>query len=181
MASPASVLSFEDVQRSATSCVARGTLEDSDLDDLIQEGLITLMRVESRYRRVSPPQLQRLARRAVANRMTDVSRRARRRARWEAPFDIDGLRTLADRRVSPPSGTCTPGPLQNTILAELQSAVDTAIQGLSGRLGEVYLALYEDGLSQRQAALALGVSQPRIAHLHKRLRETLAPVLIVHW
>jgi RNA polymerase sigma factor (sigma-70 family) len=181
MASPASTLSHMDLRHSALSCVAGSALSTSDVDDLIQEAWITVIRVESRYPDTSPSQRKRIARRAVTNRLRDASRLARRRAAREETTDHERLGLLADRASPFSFPSQLPSPLHYIISAELRNEVARALQNIPARLRDVYRTLYEEGMSQKEAAGVLGISQPRVAQLHRRLRDELAPLLVAHW
>jgi DNA-directed RNA polymerase specialized sigma subunit len=58
-------------------------------------------------------------------------------------------------------------------------AVATWVRGLSSRLQALYNLVYVHGCTQREVATTIGVSQPRVAQLHRQLLE-LGRVELAH-
>lgn len=140
-----------DIVRAARIGVARDrSLSDEAAEECAQAARLALARVAHRADEVGAFYL----RRVIQNAVRDAARRERRTYRRGCPLD------KASANVAVDVGTED----QDAI-----SGVAAWAVRLPGRLQQIYELLYLRGWSQRAAAGAMGLSQPRIAQLHGEL------------
>lgn len=138
-----------DIRRSAAKSAGLGV----EAADLAQETRLHLLRVLRKRRLPSTA----YTRRVISNSV----RKARRRE--VSQRDRMELFTLSQEHEE---RSCTPADDGDFLARE---AVAHWINDLPGRMREIYDLVYRRELTQRAAALAMGLSQPRIAKLHKQL------------
>jgi RNA polymerase sigma factor (sigma-70 family) len=135
---------------------ARHAPRRSDLQDLQQVGRITVYQAALRYCPSRGLPFAHYAKRAIKNNVVKQAARLQRQRRCETPlYEVGGdLESHAAALLSDDEG----------IVALSQWLAD---------LGEPHATtcrlLYAECLSQREAASQLGISQPRVAQLHRSL------------
>lgn len=68
----------------------------------------------------------------------------------------------------PATGSTQTGPSDDVFVRD---AVRKWVASLPPRMQRVYALLYVEGVSQREAAVRLGLTQPRISQIHQELLE----------
>jgi RNA polymerase sigma factor (sigma-70 family) len=131
-------------------------LKTSDKDDLAQEARL---RVSQTFQRKAEKGLSYFKRTAV-NAMLDVY--SREKSNKSEILGLDETNnTISDSTDA-------------TVVADaisLRVSIQKWINQLPLRLQQVYQLLYVEDYTQREAAVKLGISQPRIAFLHDQLKE----------
>jgi DNA-directed RNA polymerase specialized sigma24 family protein len=141
-----------DIVRAAKAAACRFQGCAADVDDFAQVARTRLLRVTRRHGVKPAGYLRRVIARSIRKaRLREASGLGAQSART-TPL-VDDIPIAA-----PPVGDMG-----------TDTAVRGWVHGLSNRLGQLYQLLYVRGLSQRDAALALDVSQPRVAQLHRTL------------
>ncbi len=175
-----------DIKRSATTNARIANLMDGEEDDLAQETRIKLLGL-CRGRKITVPNYVRTA---IKNSML------RARSRIRGKFDRGGHRSpepvrgcLPDGGVDPitgmqaeASGDCESEYGQREMACPvvsdglLSTAEPLELMGVRRWVGQlpehmrwIYSCIYVHGLSQREAARLLGLSQPRVAELNRLL------------
>jgi RNA polymerase sigma-70 factor (ECF subfamily) len=151
-----------------------------DPSDVVQETLAEADRKLGRYLKDRPLPFYPWLRRLAAERLSKLHRRhlgaSSRSACREAPgiFDMsdDSALRLADRLAA--SGT---SPSEHLAREELRGQVRETLAGLSAKDREVLVLRYLEGLSTRQTAAALGVSEGAAKVRHLRALQRLRAVL----
>ncbi|MHB8656058.1 MAG: sigma-70 family RNA polymerase sigma factor [Terriglobia bacterium] len=143
-----------DIRRAAQSAARTAGLDPSDSDDLAQYARVRLL--DLLRTRGCPPEPY--ARRVIAN----AVRTARR------PHIREGMQSVATNGKVKSDPTVTKRP-PTDLFVEL--AVKEFVQRLPEKLRLIYELVFEKGCTQREAALELKVTQPRIAQLEAELRE----------
>lgn len=140
-----------DIQRAARAGATRLGSALDDADDMAQEARLHVIGAVRRTGGDSPHYIRRVIRNAVVSCLRRESRAITTRSKrgCELNANLEAPPTELD------SGRA--------------SAVIAWAAGLPHRLRDIYELLYEQGLTQREAAVALGVSQPRVAQLHRAL------------
>ena len=141
-----------DIRRAARhgAKLMQGDLDDAD--DLAQLARMRVFRAVRNRRTTSRNYL----RRVIKNAVTSGVRRARRSISTRSPR---GQRLNGSIPVPPPD------------VEDVRALVAAWIARLPRRLRVTFSLLYENELTQQEAATVLGVSQPRIAQLHRSLLE----------
>jgi RNA polymerase sigma factor (sigma-70 family) len=142
----------DDIHRAAAHGARLMGGDADDAEDLAQEARLRLMRATS----VTPGAPIGYLRHVVKNSVLSGLRRERRAITTSSPRG----QALDVRMETPSSGT------DDRILV-----VAKWVEALPGRLRLIYDLLYEQGLTQRQTGGILGISQPRVAQLHRVLLE----------
>jgi RNA polymerase sigma factor (sigma-70 family) len=126
-------------------------------DDLKQEARLSILRAARRYEG-APEQLMRTV---LGHSISKAAARESRRNRREV--EIDSSRDVADTHQS------------RFLVTEysLVKRVTEALTELPAQLKRIFELLYQEGLTQREAAIRMKVSQPRVAKLHTQLRDEL--------
>jgi RNA polymerase sigma factor (sigma-70 family) len=137
-----------DVRRAARAR-SSGLSTDADVDDLAQEARLRLVLVARRRADMPVPYL----RTVVANAVRAASRRYRQRAKVEE---------LSEELAAP---------CEEPRDRRAGEVVARWVEQLPSSLQAVYQALYRDDRAQRETATMLGISQPRVAQLHRALLE----------
>jgi RNA polymerase sigma factor (sigma-70 family) len=140
------LFTWDDDVRKASRAAARricGTREDAE--DFAQEVRIRLFPLVGKPQAAAP----RYIRKVVANAIKTATER----------IDTTTFEEITEETEQ------IPGAPTDTRISEVTAWIDT----LPFRLRTVYQHLYVDGLTQREAATVMGVTQPRIAQLHARL------------
>ena len=131
-------------------------LKTSDKDDLAQEARLRLFQTFQRRPEKDLPYFKRTA----VNAMLDVysSEKSNQLESWELDETSGIISDFTDAA---------------TVTDELSMRVSVQnwIIQLPIRLQQVYKLLYIEDYTQREAAAKLGISQPRVAHLHEQLKE----------
>lgn len=138
----------QDIERAAARW-AGGLAAVMDARDLAQEARLRLLVVTRAQPTVAVPYL----RKVVKNASLAAA------LRYRARFDQD------------PLTEDLPAPMVEADDFYVIEAVSQWVDGLPRRLQAIYRALYREGRTQREAASILGVSQPRVAQLHRALLE----------
>ena len=120
------------------------------VDDLAQEARVRLLLLE-RSRRVHGDAY---VKKTIINAIWNAARGERRHVAQE--LNMDGVASESRHDIRDPF---------------VRAKVSHWLKRLSPGLRRVYQYIYVDGLDQRSAAAVAGVSQPRIAALHRRLLE----------
>ena len=125
----------------------------SDTDDLRQAGRVAVYWSALRYKASVGVPFSHYAKRAIKNRITREAARLVGRRRSEVPLDeVPG---------DQPAVMPVPDPRLELVREWTRN--------LPHPHAAVYRLLYVEGLSQRSAAVELGVSQPRVSQMHKSL------------
>lgn len=143
---------------------ARARLYSFDLPldygaDLEQEGRLSLVLAARRYHEPT----EQLMRTVLANSVLKASARESRRCR--RTVEIEAAETVADESQHESSD---PGLVRRT---------KRAIVTLPAPLKQLFGLLYVEGISQREAASRLRLSQPRVSKLHAQLKQRLKAIL----
>ncbi|HEY1694669.1 MAG TPA: sigma-70 family RNA polymerase sigma factor [Polyangiaceae bacterium] len=150
-----------DVVRASRAMARRvGGTRRGDDGDFAQEARTRLL-IAFRARGTMP---KGYGRRIVRNAVVSAVRRVLRGQRFEAnDIDVDSVEEAAE----------------NDGWAHATSrTVASLIANLPERMRRVYDLLYEQDLSQREAAARLSLTQPRVAQLHRELLEHARALLI---
>jgi RNA polymerase sigma-70 factor (ECF subfamily) len=153
------------IRRAGRPGRSRPTTGTEDVDDLVQEVFMRAFRSLSRgqYDGLRPlgPYLHGI----ITNMLVDRARRGRR----EIPTDFGPNRegeTMEDREI----GGCHSDP-------SFLRSVDVFLASASTDLRAVYAERFVAGRSQRDAAVALGVTRQRLRTLEQRLKQGLRRML----
>ncbi|NUP56534.1 MAG: sigma-70 family RNA polymerase sigma factor [Gemmatimonadaceae bacterium] len=142
----------EDIVRAARTFVARDrSLSDEAAEECAQAARLALARVAHRADEVGAFYL----RRVIQNAVRDAARRERRIYGRSSPLDKASINVAAE--------------VSDELPEDAVSRVAEWAAKLPGRLKQIYDLLYLRGWTQRAAAAEMGVSQPRIAQLHREL------------
>ena len=154
-----------DIERAATAGARLLPGHAVQADDLAQMARCRVLRL-LRKRGITSP---RYVRRVIKNAILDGVRRERRRP------DADPRNCLEVTDIAETAAVDEP-----VAGDDLADRVSGWIGTLPARLIQVFMLLYVRGLTQRDAALVMGISQPRVARLHavilQRGRRELMPV-----
>jgi RNA polymerase sigma factor (sigma-70 family) len=136
-------------------CIASAhAARTSDVDDLIQVGRISLYRAALKFNPLADVPFANYAKRVIKHAILKEAARIARQRAFETSLD----------------GISDDGEANQTGLVDRNSQADL-VRRWCQELGEphatIYRLLYSEGVRQRRAAEELGVSQPRIAQLHK--------------
>lgn len=126
-------------------------LDDERAEELAQEARARVIRLARHGR----PRDEAYVRTVIANAVRKAARREARCLTHLQPddhVDKDVSRNVDDEIPSPTT-----------------EAVRRWVRGLSARFQAVYKLLYVDGHTQRETATIIGVTQPRVAQLHRDL------------
>jgi RNA polymerase sigma factor (sigma-70 family) len=142
----------DDIGRAARSASARWGLGPMRADDLAQEARLRVLRVIRRGGPTEEPYL----RSVIAD---AVRKAARKEARAMALLSTDNAGTDQETDAPDPSPGIDP------------SAVDVArwLRSLPRKLQALFDLIYARDITQRDISLSLGISQPRVAQLHRQL------------
>lgn len=123
----------------------------SDRDDVAQHARLALLKAAATHDPTCGTPFSHYAGVAIRNAAKDFARGTkRRRARWRDDHEL--VEPLSS---SPP------------VVDHL--AISEWLSGLPATLRRVHEAMYQLGHTQREAACFLGISQPRVAVLHRKL------------
>ena len=151
-------------ERSALSQAYRFNLQHDELllEDLVQIGVCALMRGMAKFDPDLGVPFEHYAKVLITNAIkTELHTVTRREA-------LD--RTLSESAAGAAlRGDPPPRPDDEAAVTEVRQRVRAWLLELPPRLQEVFRLLYEEGLTQREAAWRLGVSQPRVAAVHRQL------------
>lgn len=140
-----------DIRRAAARAATRKGTAPESAQDFAQDASLRLLLVARRTGDTSVPYL----RRVIQNEIRDSVRRERR-----------AITTVSERGGELPEEVEAP---DITPQVERRRAVGAWVASLPSRLGRLYEMLYDHGMTQREAAVRLGLSQPRVAQLHREL------------
>lgn len=155
----------EGIRKRAEAVAYKASVDPQDIaDDLEQAALIAFWRATKSFDPSRGVPFQHYAQRAIRQAMISQLRRLK-------------LPTVAGRAVSIDDPDLDPSFLEDENdspeaeleRAEIRDHVRRWIAAGPPRQREVYSLVYETGLTQRDAAKQMGVSQPRITQLHKSL------------
>ena len=142
-----------DIRRAARSAAMRFQLDESYADDFAQEARIRLFNVVRRQPSLPETYLRSVISNAIQTAVTAT----------RLPYEHDSIDKVTNE----------PEMATQTLTAESDAlkiaGVAAFIRTLPTNLRTVYALLYEQGHTQREAALQLGVAQPRVAQLHREL------------
>lgn len=142
----------EDIVRAARTFVARDrSLSDEAAEECAQAARLALARIAHRADEVGAFYL----RRVIQNAVRDAARRERRIYGRSSPLDKTSINVAAE--------------VGDEGRDDAIARVGEWAVNLPGRLKQIYDLLYLRGWSQRATAAAMGVSQPRVAQLHREL------------
>jgi RNA polymerase sigma-70 factor (ECF subfamily) len=143
----------------------------SDADDLAQEVFLTAFRSIGSFRRGSSFYTW-LYRIAVNLSLTFLKKRSREKDRTEFREDLAG---------GGPGGDSAFSPEGRSVLSELGSRIDEAVEALPGHFRSSFVLVAGQGLSHSEAAKVLGCSENTVSwRMHKArklLRARLEPYL----
>src|SRR5262245_33950930 len=139
----------------------------SDLDDLMQAGRIALFRAAEKYDPSREIPFNHYANRAIRNAAVKEARRLTGQRELEE-VDLEALHAVATRS--------TP----NEARHEQEESFGDWVAQLPDRLALTFRLLYEERLSQREAARIARVSQPYVAKLNKALLDHARTTLIAN-
>lgn len=149
-----------DIKRAAR---AAGNGGGGDEEDLAQQARVRLFMASRAFPNAPAPYIRAVIANAMRSALRNEFRRFSTRSSFAEELD-DGLPAPADEPVDERAGV-----------------VSAWAARLPIRLREVYRHLYTEERSQREVARLMGVSQPRVAQLHRQLielgREELAHLL----
>jgi len=120
-------------------------------DDIAQAGRLAVLRAVKAFDPERGLSFNHYASRAVSNETLKAAQRLQACRQGECPLEL-----APEAEVESPSFDC-------------RDCISRWLSTLPAILMNVFEALYNQGLSQREAALRLGVSQPRICQLHQML------------
>jgi len=143
---------LERLARRKTNCLATA-------DDLMQAGRAALLRADRSFKTGRRASFETYASVAIKNAMKRELRRVR------------GNKTLREKLTSSDTSLTTQA-CPNTLIRVptlVTTALNQWVASLPRFLAEIFEAIYELRLSQRQVAVRLGVSQPRVQQLHRQL------------
>lgn len=137
--------------------VRRYVHNSSDSDDLLQVGRLALWRAANYFKAAAGFQFGHYAKRAIKNNVRrEAARLARERSRQ---WPLDGNPEVLERLNADEAYRAQ---VVAEVITERMSALPSDQQA-------IFRLLYVEGLTQRAAARQLGVSQPRVAQLHRSL------------
>ena len=155
---------YPHARKSAFSHAASQGLQDVPdlLEDLTQEGMWALIRSVQKFDVSRGVPFEHYAKTAIKHGILDGLRATQRRRRLEALVsdDVNLDDFLADDE---------PSPEDHAIAGNHRDLVQAGVAALPDALHSVYFLIYVEGLTQREAARSLHVSQPRVSALNRRL------------
>jgi len=163
-----------DIRRASNAAQKSFHTRASVADDFAQDARVKVLRAHQQ----SPQSTDRYVRKVISNAVHNSIRRERPHLEHESrlseltPSGNDGLGNKDTCRMHAPVSEM-PDPF-------VQHFVATWVASLPPHLQRIYELLYVNDFTQREAAVVLGVSQPRVfelnAELLRRGKEALAPV-----
>jgi RNA polymerase sigma factor (sigma-70 family) len=143
-----------DIRRAASAAARRTNLGTEPVADLAQDARLRVFRIF----RQGGPSGEGYTRTVIAN---SVRKSARREARA-----LDQLPSTDDGRVHHQADN-TMAPSLKPDVAAIE--VRTWVRSLSTKLQAIYELIYLHEYTQREVAMAIGVTQPRVTQLHREL------------
>lgn len=161
-----------EIRVSARKLARNSTIDISLAEDLFSAGLAALWHAAQAFDPTRGTPFNHFARRCIRNAMLSE-------LRWFQHPTCTARSRPFDESVPARYGVCQlTGPCERT---ERREAVRSWIAGCPERLQQIFDLLYERGLTQREAAEIMQVSQPRVSQYHQRLimqgRMTLGALL----
>jgi RNA polymerase sigma factor (sigma-70 family) len=139
-----------------------------DKDDLIQESLFTVLNAAGHYDEQRGGNPENYVVRALANNALNLNVRERRHWSKRHQGEPDREDGQEDLILTIPD-TETADPEQTMIGAEAIQQIRAMLTILPASLKSLFKLLYDEDLNQRAAAARMGISQPRVAQLHREL------------
>ena len=151
----------------------RLTASRADADELCQETFLLLWRKAATFQ-PGRVQFSTWLHRIAHNRFVDYIRKAKRAGEIERPMS---QAASALDRTSDPNGA--PETIRRT--DEMRQHLHTALRALPANQRDAILLCHQQGLSNREAAIVLGVGARALESLLARARRTLRQVLEPDW
>jgi RNA polymerase sigma-70 factor (ECF subfamily) len=155
-----------------------------DPSDVVQETLAEADRKLGHYLKDRPLPFYPWLRRLAAERLSKLHRQHLRAGRRSASREAPGLLALSDEpalRLADRLAASGPSPSEHLAREELRGSVQEALARLSQPDREVLVLRYLEGLSTRETAAALGISEGAAKVRHLRALERLRLLLGEHF
>jgi RNA polymerase sigma factor (sigma-70 family) len=157
-----------DLQRFLKATAAKRALAALGQDDIIQESLLTVLNVAQHYDDQRGQNPGHYFLRALANNALNLNRREQRHwsTRHQEALDQEGDHQDVLSAI-PDTENLDPGQMAER--AESIQHVRAMLAELPASLNRLFKLLYVDDLTQREVSERLGISQARVAQLHRDL------------
>jgi RNA polymerase sigma factor (sigma-70 family) len=144
----------DDIKRAASAAARRRMLGNDLLEEIAQEARTRVVRIARRGGPCEEPYIRMV-----------ISNATRGAARQEAQ-SLERLLASDTTHNEPPDGLDVSS---SETMSLTKDAVSKWLHGLTARFQAIYDLLYVQGHTQREAAAIIGITQPRVAQLHRDL------------